>query len=82
MVLMFREAERNRKWFIQIWDRARADNREREALRLVESIEDCQARDSGRVHLALSLISERSAEGRPTNGEPKSKLEIIGHILK
>jgi hypothetical protein len=59
-LLLFREAERNRKWFILIWDRVTEDSRERQALRLVESIEDGCIRDWTREHMALSLISTRS----------------------
>ena len=59
-ILLFREAERNRKWFIQIWDRIREDLRERQAMRLVELIEDGCTRDTARLQLALSLTSSRS----------------------
>src|SRR6266496_3197904 len=60
MIFLFRESERNRKSFLQVWDRIREDFRERRALRLVESIEDSSNRDTARLQLALRLVSPQA----------------------
>jgi flagellar biosynthesis protein FliQ len=60
VILLFREAERNRKWFIELLDRLRDDIREKRALKLVESIEDGSARDTAQMQLALSLTASRT----------------------
>ncbi|HAF12297.1 MAG TPA: hypothetical protein DHU55_15300 [Blastocatellia bacterium] len=60
VILLFREAERNRKWFIELLDRLRDDIREKRALKLFESIEDGSARDTAQMQLALSLTASGS----------------------
>jgi hypothetical protein len=59
LIVLFREAERNRKYLIGLWDRLRDDIRCCEAIGLVNSIEDGGTRDKARAQLALGMISAR-----------------------